>query len=180
MEGSINNAKCSPARRQQLLLHQVNKTLGTGILRQAVQLPLGISRLEWLALHTRDFVDTASLLVSIVTDEKAPRLEPGYGFPLGYEYLWIDPRTKRALRCSGPEYIEHVLAWAATVLNDARLFPQPGTGTAPETYPGFEKTVKTIFKRLFRCFAILYTHYYQRMDAMGAVAHLNTRYRIGN
>ncbi len=30
---------------------------------------------------------------------------------------------------------------------------------------------------LFRIFAILYTHHYQRMEGMGAVAHLNTTFK---
>jgi MOB kinase activator 1 len=45
-------------------------------------------------------------------------------------------------------------------------------------YPrDFEKTCKGIFKRLFRVFAILYTHHYTRMESMGAVAHLNTTFK---
>jgi MOB kinase activator 1 len=113
--------------------------------------------------------------VGVAADESAPKLEPGCGFPPGYEYLWICPRTRRPIKCSGPGYIEHVLSWVDSVLNDPRLFPSPGS-TSPDAYPkDFEKTSKAVFKRLFRVFAILYTHYYQRMDSMGAVAHLNTR-----
>jgi len=162
------------APRRQQLHHYTRKTLGMGFIRQAVQLPLGVDRREWLALHLQDFFDSASLLVGVAADEAAPRLEPGCGFPPGYEYLWIDPRTRRPIKCTGPEYIEHVLSWVTSVLNDARLVPLPGA--APEAYPHeFDKTAKAVFKRLFRVFAILYTHHYQRMDTMGAVAHLNTR-----
>jgi MOB kinase activator 1 len=165
--------------RQQQLHHYTRKTLGMGFIRMAVELPAGVDPREWLALHCQDFFDSLSLLVGVAAaaDEGSPRLEPGFGFPPGYEYLWMDPRTRRPIKCSGPDYIDHVLEWVSSVLNDARLFPAPGTAASgPEAYPpGFEKTAKAVFKRLFRIFAILYTHYYQRMDAMGAVAHLNTR-----
>lgn len=174
--GGRPTAGAAAVGRQQQLHHYTRKTLGMGFIRQAVQLPAGVDLREWLALHCQDFFDSLALLVGVAAaaDEGAPRLEPGFGFPPGYEYLWMDPRTKRPIKCSGPDYIDHVLEWVSSVINDARVFPPPGT--SPEAYPrDFEKTAKAIFKRLFRIFAILYTHYYQRMDAMGAVAHLNTR-----
>lgn len=90
---------------------------------QAVQTPPGEDYLEWLATNTVDFFNGVSLLVGIVTDEGQARLEPGYGFPPGFEYLWVDAGTRKPIKCSGPEYIEHVLSWVDSIINDESVFP---------------------------------------------------------
>jgi MOB kinase activator 1 len=88
-----------------------------------VQTPPGEDYLEWLATNTVDFFNGVSLLVGIVTDEGQARLEPGYGFPPGFEYLWVDAGTRKPIKCSGPEYIEHVLSWVDSIINDESVFP---------------------------------------------------------
>jgi len=150
------------------------KTLGSGYIRHAVELPPGENTEEWIAMHCIDFFNAVSLLVGIVHDETAPQLPPGAGFPPGFEYLWADPLTKRTIKCSGPSYIEYVMNWIEASLNDPRIFPT----TSSQHYPrDFVKTCKGIFKRMFRIFAILYTHFYHRVDALGSVAHLNTTFK---
>jgi MOB kinase activator 1 len=67
-----------------------------------------------------------------------------------------------------------VLTWVDGLINDEAVFP---TSTEARYPRDFEKTMKGVFKRLFRVFAILYTHHYQRMEGMGAVAHLNTTFK---
>ena len=54
-------------------------------------------------------------------------------------------------------------------MNDERHFPvMPCSMTG--SYPrDFEKMVKTVFKRFFRIFAILYTYHYHTVEEMGAV-----------
>ena len=65
-----------------------------------------------MAIHVVDFYETLSVLVRIVQDdENRPRLDPGWGFPPGYEYLWVDPATRKPIKCSGPDYIDSVLNW---------------------------------------------------------------------
>jgi MOB kinase activator 1 len=166
--------------RRQALHHQhdTRRTFGMGFLRQAVVLPPGQEREEWLALHVVDFFKTLSVLVRIVQDdENRPRLDPGWGFPPGYEYLWVDPATRKPIKCSGPDYISHVLNWVEGLVNDERHFPAMPCSMGGSYSRDLEKTVKTVFKRLFRIFAILYTHHYQTVEEMGAVVHLNTAFR---
>jgi MOB kinase activator 1 len=37
--------------------------------------------------------------------------------------------------------------------------------------------VKSIFTRMFRIFAIIYTHHFSKLEELGAVAHLNTSFK---
>jgi MOB kinase activator 1 len=161
------------SKRQQLH-NYTRRTLGMGYIRQAVELPEDADRNEWMAVHAVDFWNAVSLLVGIATDEAQTRLEPGWGFPPGFEYLWVDAATRKPIKCSGPEYIDHVLSWVEDIINDENVFP---TSTDARYPRDFDKTCKAIFKRLFRVFAILYTHSYRRIEGMGAVAHLNTTFK---
>ena len=64
--------------------------------------------------------------------------------------------------------------WIEACLNDPRIFPT----SSSQHYPrDFIKSCKGIFKRMFRIFAILYTHFYHRVDTLGSVAHLNTTFK---
>ena len=160
------------ASRRQALHQYTKRTLGTGFIRQAVALPPREDLEEWLACNTVDFYNAITLLVGIVTDDSQPRLDPGWGFPPGFEYVWIDAKTRKPIKCSGPDYIEHVLSWVEGVVNDERTFLSsppysPATfsssssggssaaaaaaadGRGASRYPRDfkEKTVKVIFKR---------------------------------
>lgn len=157
--------------------HYTRRTLGVGI-RHAVSLPAGERLSEWLASHTIDFYHAVCMLVGIVADDNETRgLEPGRGFPPGFEYLWADTVAKRTIKCNGPQYVDLVLNWVQGIINDRNIFPQSQQQNGPCPPRDFEKTCKGVFKRLFRVFAILYTHHYQRMESMGAVAHLNTTFK---
>lgn len=47
------------------------------------------------------------------------------------------------------------------------------------TYPkDFKKTAMTIFKRLFRVFAIIYCSHFDNIEQLGAAAHLNTSFKV--
>jgi MOB kinase activator 1 len=73
-----------------------------------------------------------------------------------------------------PEYVELVVNWVEGILNDETVFPKSSATTFPRD---FEKTCRGVFKRLFRVFAILYSHYYNRFESLNAVAHLNTTFK---
>lgn len=50
---------------------------------------------------------------------------------------------------------------------------------ADATYPkDFRKTAMTIFKRLFRVFAIIYCSHFDNIEQLGAAAHLNTSFKV--
>lgn len=49
--------------------------------------------------------------------------------------------------------------------------------TATPFPKSFMQSVKVIFTRLFRIFAIVYYHHYGALEAIGAVGHLNTSFK---
>lgn len=151
------------------------KSLGLGNMRQAVELPPGENRNEWLAANTVDFFNEISLIWGIVVESGVPPKAPGEGFPPGFEYRWADGvKVKKPLKCSGPEYVDYVMTWIEEQINDETLFPTSHDVPFPKN---FEASVKQIFTRTFRIFAIVYHHHVAKLDELGASAHLNTSFK---
>jgi len=151
------------------------QTLGSGNMKSACQLPDGEELNEWLAVNTVDFFNEISLLYGTVTEfcttTSCPIMKAGNN----YTYLWCDSvKVKKPIQVSAPEYVDLLMSWVETQLNDERIFPlQLGTPFPPN----FNNVVKVIFKRLFRVYAHIYHHHFQRIVALGAEAHLNTCFK---
>lgn len=163
----------SSGSKRETYSNYTRKTLGSGNLRVAVALPPGEDLNEWLAANTVDFFNEVSLLWGIVCEMGGVPVAPvGQGFPPGFEYSWADGvKVKKPIACSGPQYVDHVMTWVEEVTNNDAVFP-----TSPDTpFPkNFMATIKQIFTRMFRIFAIIYTQHYNRIEELGACAHLNT------
>lgn len=92
-----------------------------------------------------------------------------------YEYKWADGiRVKKPLRCSAPKYIEYLMEWVQTTLDDERLFPVDSSEPFPSN---IRDTIRTMFKRLFRVYAHMYVEHFAALQRMGAEPHLNTCFR---
>lgn len=113
-------------------LHQLHKyakahakaTLGAGNLQDAVLLPEGEDRNEWLAVSTVDFFNQINLLYGSIeeycTKECCPLMTAGPQ----YEYHWADGvNVKKPIKCSAPEYIDYLMNWIQVQLDDESLFP---------------------------------------------------------
>jgi len=124
-----------------------------------------------------DFFNEASLIYGLVAEEAEQRfLRPGEGFPPGFEYLWSDSRTRAPIKCSAHQYVDYVMTWTEDQINDEAKFPaDPGSG---EAYPSdFLALAKTVFKRLFRVWAIVYAGLFDAVEALDAAAHVNTSFK---
>lgn len=50
--------------------------------------------------------------------------EPSAPHLARYEYHWADGLTvKKAIKCSAPEYVEFLMSWVQTQLDDESMFP---------------------------------------------------------
>lgn len=96
----------------------------------------------------------------------------GEGFPPGFEYRWAE--GKEAVSCSGPEYVEKVMTWVEDEINNEATFPSTEGTPFPKT---FQKILSSIFSRLFRIYAIIYTNFFTQIESVGAAAHLNTSFK---
>jgi len=150
-------------------------TLGSGNMRSAVMLPKGEDLNEWLAVNTVDFFNEISLLYGTISEYCTPQSCAVMSAGPQYEYLWADKvKVKKPIKVSAPEYVDLLMTWVETQLNDESIFPlQLGT-----PFPkNFLSIVKTIFKRLFRVYAHIYHSHFQKIVALGAEAHLNTCFK---
>jgi len=150
-------------------------TLGSGNMRSAVVLPKGEDLNEWLAVNTVDFFNEISLLYGTITEFCSPSTCPVMSAGPQYEYLWADGvKVKKPIKVSAPEYVDLLMSWVETQLNDEHIFPlQLGT-----PFPkNFQAIVRVIFKRLFRVYAHIYHSHFQKIVGLGAEAHLNTCFK---
>ena len=88
-----------------------------------------------------------------------------------YEYLWKDETMKKPERKSAPVYIDLLMTWVQRKIDDETVFPQKAGAPFPST---FYKTVKNIYRRLFRVFAHIYHCHMRQVEELGLEAHLNT------
>lgn len=41
-----------------------------------------------------------------------------------YEYLWADgDKVKKPIKCTAPEYMDYLMSWIQTILDDENVFP---------------------------------------------------------
>jgi len=150
-------------------------TLGSGNMRSAVVLPKGEDLNEWLAVNTVDFFNEISLLYGTITEFCTPSTCVVMSAGPKYEYLWADGvKVKKPIKVSAPEYVDLLMSWVETQLNDEAIFPlQLGT-----PFPkNFRRIVEVIFKRLFRVYAHIYHSHFEKIVGLGAEAHLNTCFK---
>lgn len=99
-----------------------------------------------------------------------------------YEYLWEDGvKYKRPTKLPAPEYVDALMNWAQSLLDDEAVFPNR-IGELDHPAPShrrlnqaigapfpknFRDTVRTLFRRLFRVYAHLYSNHFDHICALG-------------
>mmetsp|Transcript_14860 Transcript_14860/g.20964 ORF Transcript_14860/g.20964 Transcript_14860/m.20964 type:complete len:248 (-) Transcript_14860:109-852(-) len=161
---------------QKLLSQYAKATLGSGNMKNAVQLPPGEDLNEWLAVNTVEFFNEISLLYGTVAEFCDSALDSCKLMKAGdAHYLWADGVTiKKPISVSAPEYVDLLMNWVENQLNDEQIFPLQATTAFPKN---FLAVIKTIFKRLFRVYAHIYHAHFPKVVGLGAEAHLNTCFK---
>ena len=75
---------------------------------------------------------------------------------------------------SAPEYIEHLMAWTQSLIDNESIFPSRIGAPFPKN---FQSTIKQLFKRLYRVYAHIYCHHYPLITHLGLEPHLNTSFK---
>jgi len=152
-----------------------NKTLGTEKMSEAVKLPEGENKNDWLATNVVDFFNELSLLLGLVMQKLSVEYaSPGEGFPPGVEYFWAQPGKKQPLKVSGPEYCDLVMTWVEDQLDSSTIFPVLETDPWPDDFVDY---VQDIVRRMFRVYAIIYFKGFKEIQALEATAHLQTAFK---
>ncbi|CAD6587697.1 MAG: Mitotic exit network component [Tremellales sp. Tagirdzhanova-0007] len=166
--------KVPEGTRQWQLKQYAQQTLGSGNLRTAVQLPEGEDSQEWIAVHVVDFFNHVNMLYGTISEFCTPTECPIMNAGPKYEYFWEDgDNYKKPTHLSAPAYVEALMTWTQSILDDEKHFPQK----IGKQFPTFMTTAKTILRRLFRVYAHIYHSHFDQICALGIEAHLNTNYR---
>jgi len=156
------------------LIKNTLSTLGTASMKEAVKCPPNEDRNEWIAVNTVDFYNEINMLYGSIaefcTKETCPEMKAGQ-----HTYLWADGvKIKKPISVSAPEYVDLLMQWVESQLNDETVFPVEYGTAFPKD---FMNVVKTIFKRYFRVYAHIYHHHFKKVVDGGAEAHLNTCFK---
>ena len=165
-------------------------TLGSGSLRKAVKLPEGEDKDEWLAVNGEyyfgpyryilitvvvDFYNQINLLYGSITEFCSPQSCPEMKATDEFEYLWQDSENyKKPTKMAAPEYIEHLMAWVQSNVDNEQMFPSRIGVPFPKT---FSALIRNMFKRLYRVYAHIYCHHYPVIIELGLEPHLNTSFK---
>ena len=157
-------------------LHKFAKSLvRSGDLAKAVALPAGADRNHWLSVHTVDFYNITNVLYGSITEFCTTTTCPVMSSGPRYEYLWKDgTKYPKATKVSAPEYVNLLMSWIESQLNDERIFPSEDRNPYP---PDFEEKVKNIFRRLFRIYAHIYYSHFAKIRELQEESHLNTGFK---
>lgn len=159
---------------------------------------------EWLAVNIVDFFNQINMLYGTITEFCIPEECPVMSAGPKYEYHWCDGvQFKKPIKVSAPEYVDFLMTWVQSQLDDESVFPSKIGVPFPKN---FASVVKTISKRLFRVYAHVYRKYHSivelfsrspphifytpqsltfflkdahfpRIVALGEEAHLNTSFK---
>ncbi|CAA7028003.1 unnamed protein product [Microthlaspi erraticum] len=143
-------------------------TLKSGNLREDVKLPLGEDINEWLATNTEDFYNHISVLYSTLGEFCTPATCPIMDAGSKDEDTIFLPVT---VTVSAPEYVECLMDWIGTQIDDETIFPRKTEAPFP---PYFKDFVKRILKGMYRVYAHIYRSHFKKIVHLKAEAHLNT------
>ncbi|GBG26974.1 MOB kinase activator 1A [Hondaea fermentalgiana] len=161
-------------KRRSTLSDLTRRTLGSGNMRLAVEVPEGEDTNEWIAANTVDFYNELSLLYGLVADDARRFSAPGTGFPPNFEYRW-QIGSGKTVQVSSPEYVDYAMTWIEDQIDNEDIFPVSEEVDFPEDF--IEFYVRDIFKKMFRIFAIIYHQHFEVIESLNAAAHINTTFK---
>lgn len=154
-------------------LHKHAKaSLHSGIsLKDCVKLPPAEDLNDWVAVHLVDFFNRINLIYGTIsescTEESCPTMSGGPR----YEYHWADgDKYKKPTSVPAQQYIALLMDWIEATINNEDIFPTTPDVPFPKI---FSATAKKILTRLFRVFVHVYIHHFDKVQAIGAEAHVN-------
>ncbi|KAM7351661.1 MOB kinase activator 3 isoform 2-T2 [Cochliomyia hominivorax] len=147
---------------------QAQASLQSGInLRQVVRLPEGENLNDWIAVHVVDFFNRINLIYGTVSENCNEITCPTMCGGSRYEYLWADGENfKKPTALPAPKYIELLMDWIESQINNESIFPVSTDVPFPKSFPNLCRKILT---RLFRVFVHVYIHHFDRIVSIGAL-----------
>eukprot|EP00924_Labyrinthula_sp_SR-Ha-C_P006627 maker-scaffold_29-snap-gene-0.48-mRNA-1 protein AED:0.23 eAED:0.23 QI:118/1/1/1/0/0/3/208/261 len=118
---------------------------------------------EWLAENTVEFHNEVQILYGVLaTDNEAwadlcqqSVQKLGLGYPRNVKYMWKSSRETLPKELPVDVYVDHVIIWANSQIENEDIFPTDEEIPFPEN---FQKHLKKIYQRIFRIYAIMYSN----------------------
>ncbi|KAG0228398.1 MOB kinase activator 1B [Actinomortierella wolfii] len=115
------------------------------------------------------------MLYGTITEFCTPQECPVMSAGPKYEYRWKDDNQfKKPAYVSAPVYVDHLMSWVQSQLDDESIFPSKIGLEFPKN---FRTIIQDIFRRLFRVYAHIYTAHFNVITSLGEEAHLNTSFK---
>ena len=100
-----------------------------------VCLPPGEDFNDWLAVHVVDFFNRINLIYGTVCEQCTATSCPTMSGGPKYEYLWQDGiKFKKPTHLPASQYIEFLMDWIETQINDENIFPVTTDVPFPKTF----------------------------------------------
>lgn len=148
----------------------VKTALVKGSFKTIVQQPKYVDYGEWLALNIFEMFNNLNLFYGIFSEMMTPSAFPSMNAGPDVTYLWVDSHNK-SINLPACQYIDYVLTWISTKLNDQSVFPTKNGGAFPSN---FLKDCKNISRQMFRIFAFIYYNLFDKIIHLSLEAHWNS------
>eukprot|EP01107_Rhizomastix_libera_P011749 TRINITY_DN29385_c0_g1_i1.p1 TRINITY_DN29385_c0_g1~~TRINITY_DN29385_c0_g1_i1.p1 ORF type:complete len:222 (-),score=57.88 TRINITY_DN29385_c0_g1_i1:20-685(-) len=152
------------------LYKSLKASLGSGLdIKEAVKVPKGESRDDWIAMNVKEIFNTAvmcfHMLSASCTDKSCPEMNAGSKA----KFLWPGKDKEAPIQLSAPEYIFRLIEWVDETTNDEKIFPAQGS-TYPKT---FLPSCKKLIRRIMHVYAHIFNVHWQDVMKLEAEAHVN-------
>ncbi|KAG7195755.1 Maintenance of ploidy protein mob2 [Scheffersomyces spartinae] len=148
----------------------IKTALVKGSFRTIIQLPKYVDFGEWLALNIFEMFNNLNQFYGVLAEYTTPDLYPTMNAGPNINYLWIDG-SGQPVDLPANQYIDLVMTWILSKLNDQAVFPTKNGGAFP---PNFVKDCKNISRQMFRVFAFVYYNHFERILHLSLEAHWNS------
>ncbi|KAI9014593.1 Mob1/phocein [Phycomyces nitens] len=149
----------------------VTHMLVKGNFKTIIELPKYVDVNEWLAFNTFEFFNCLNLVYGSINDFCTAQSCPAMSGGPGVEYTWSDSVSKK-VKLPAPQYIDFMTASIQNLLDDESLFPtKAGRDFPPREMPA---AVRKVFSQLFRLFAHIYHHHYDKILSLHEEPHFNS------
>lgn len=148
----------------------VRTALVKGSFKTIVQLPKYVDLGEWIALNVFEFFTNLNQFYGVVAEYVTPDAYPTMNAGPHTDYLWLDANN-RQVSLPASQYIDLALTWINNKVNDKNLFPTKNGLPFPQQ---FSRDVQRIMVQMFRIFAHIYHHHYDKIVHLSLEAHWNS------
>ncbi|CAO3651326.1 unnamed protein product [Cunninghamella blakesleeana] len=169
---SANSSTASLANSKPLFLCQpyVTHMIVKGNFKTIIELPKYVDVNEWLAYNTFEFFQYLNLFYGSLTDFCTSQTCPTMSAGSGVEYTWTDSQSKK-IKLPAPQYIDYMTTSIENSLNEESVFPTKSGNDFPRD---FVLIVRRVFQQLFRLFAHIYHHHFDKVLCLNEEPHFNS------